>query len=232
MTIGAAASMQELLQEICKHFKKNHPDMELSLNFASSHTIAQQIKHKAPIDIFLSADSHNIDLVLQQGFGASESRVAFASNSLVLIVPKHSQNKISSPQDLLHPNIKLIGACPDVVPIGKYTKNYLEDMAILQKLQKKFVYTDHVRSILSLVGNKAVQAGFVYASDVRKMPDRVSTAFSVPQSALHPILYEGIIVKKNSNFSQGKEFLNFLRSPQGQKIVKNHGFIPLKALFR
>ena len=54
--ISAAASLNDAVKEIVAEYRKDHPEVELLLNFASSGALAKQISAGAPADIYISAN--------------------------------------------------------------------------------------------------------------------------------------------------------------------------------
>lgn len=56
LTISAAASLQNVLIDIQKEFKKEYPSVSIVYNFGGSGTLQQQILKGAPIDLYIFAD--------------------------------------------------------------------------------------------------------------------------------------------------------------------------------
>ena len=55
LTVFAAASMTETMNQIADQYQKEHPDVEISFNFDSSGTLKTQIQNGADCDLFISA---------------------------------------------------------------------------------------------------------------------------------------------------------------------------------
>ena len=56
LTVFAAASMTNVLQDIAAEYKKQQADSDIVFSFASSSVLARQIDEGAPADIFISAN--------------------------------------------------------------------------------------------------------------------------------------------------------------------------------
>ena len=54
LTVFAAASMTETMNQIADQYQKEHPDVEISFNFDSSGTLKTQIQNGADCDLFIS----------------------------------------------------------------------------------------------------------------------------------------------------------------------------------
>ena len=61
LTVFAAASMTETLEEIGQNYNKEHPNVKLSFNFDSSGTLKTQIEEGAECDLFVSAAQKQMD---------------------------------------------------------------------------------------------------------------------------------------------------------------------------
>lgn len=65
ITVFAAASLTNAMQDIAKEYKKEkHVDVVSS--FASSSTLARQIEAGAPADLFISADQKWMDYAVEK----------------------------------------------------------------------------------------------------------------------------------------------------------------------
>ena len=84
-TILAAASLTEVLPRI---------DETARASFGGSNQLAQQARQGFPFDVFLSASPQYTQTLFAEGI--VRKPVAFATNSLVLIVPRRNPARISS----------------------------------------------------------------------------------------------------------------------------------------
>ncbi|HZV91845.1 MAG TPA: molybdate ABC transporter substrate-binding protein, partial [Caldimonas sp.] len=87
VTVSAAASLTNAFKEVGAAFEQAHPGVEVQLNFAASGVLLQQIARGAPVDVFASADQQTMNQAGQRHLVMAATRVDFASNSLVVIVP-------------------------------------------------------------------------------------------------------------------------------------------------
>ena len=83
VTVFAAASLTESLQEIAAAYEKQSGD-KIVFNFAASGTLARQIEEGAPADIFFSADEATADALEKKGLLVKETRKSLLGNSLVI----------------------------------------------------------------------------------------------------------------------------------------------------
>ena len=90
----------------------------------------EQIRRGAPVDVYLSASPIYTQALYREGL--VRKPVAFATNSLVIIVPRSNPAKIKTVYDLAkRPKLRLVVAGPKV-PIGLYTREVLKRLGLLQ----------------------------------------------------------------------------------------------------
>src|SRR4030095_3276404 len=106
--VGAAASLTNAFTDIGKAYEKATPGTRVLFNFASSGQLLQQISRGAPVDVFATADLETMDRAENQGLIVPSSRVNFAANKLVVVVPGDSKLEISKLQDLTSPQVQRI----------------------------------------------------------------------------------------------------------------------------
>jgi molybdate transport system substrate-binding protein len=56
VAIVAAASMRPALDEVKAAYKEAHADVRLQISYGASGSLTAQIRQRAPVDVFLSAD--------------------------------------------------------------------------------------------------------------------------------------------------------------------------------
>lgn len=223
LTVSAASSLTESFREIAAAYEKANPGTRVDLNFAASGVLLQQIARGAPVDVFASADQATMEQALQRGLVVPATRQVFALNSLWLVVPPQARQKPTSLASLTAPAVKRVAiGNPDSVPAGRYARQALRQAGLWPAVQAKMISTQNVRQSLDYVARGEVDAGFVYATDAQTMPDRVQRAFQVPVAG--GIRYPMAMVKTTRAPQQAGAFIAFVRSPQGQAILRRHGF--------
>ena len=223
LIVSAAASLTNAFTELGKAFERANSGDTVVMNFGGSGQLLQQIDRGAPVDVFATADQETMDRAQQRQLLMRNSRVDFAGNSLVLIVPADSKLRIATLDDLRGDKIKRIAVSnPASVPAGRYSKYALQSAGLWQALAAKFINTQHVRQSLDYVARGEVDAGFVYATDARVMAERVKILFEVPLE--QPISYPIAVVADTRHPAAAQRFVEFVKSPQAQAILKRHGF--------
>ncbi|MEO8835178.1 MAG: molybdate ABC transporter substrate-binding protein, partial [Caldimonas sp.] len=223
LTVSAAASLTNAFKEVGAAFEAAHSGIKVQLNFAASGALLQQIAKGAPADVFASADQVTMNQAEQQRLVKASSRVDFASNSLVVIVPQDSTMVPKALHDLSEPTVKRVAiGLPASVPVGRYTKAVLERAQLWPAVEAKMIGAQSVRQALDYVARGEVDAGFVYGTDAAIMPGKVKIAFTVPTDT--PVLYPIALVAASTNGIAAQSFIAFVVSAPAQVILAKYGF--------
>jgi ABC-type molybdate transport system substrate-binding protein len=67
VTVSAAISMKEVVEELGRGFAAGQPDLTLRYNFGSSGELQKQIEAGAAVDLFIAAAQRQMDELQQQG---------------------------------------------------------------------------------------------------------------------------------------------------------------------
>lgn len=222
--VSAAASLKEAMEEIKTLYEKDNREISLVLNFASSGTLQQQIEKGAPVDIFISAGSKQMDALAEKHLINGNTRVRLLSNSLALVV-RRDNDTITSLGDLNQPEIRHIAiGQPESVPAGKYTKEALVSSGLWGELLPRFVLSKNVRQVLAYVESGNADAGLVYLSDVT-VSDKVKIVETVLAGSHSPITYPAAIIRTARNGAAAEEFLHFLQGDRAGQVFVRYGFM-------
>lgn len=220
ITISAAASLSDAMEEVGALYEESHPDVELSFNFGGSGSLQQQISQGAPVDLFISAAEDKFQVLLDEGSIDSSANTELLGNSLVLIVPEGGE--AFGPDDLNHAGKISIGT-PSAVPAGMYAREALESLDIFSDIEEDIVYAKDVRQVLSYVETGNVEAGLVYRTDAL-LSDKVEIVHEFSASLHTPITYPAGVTEDSPNHETAVEFYEFLQSETALKVFEAYGF--------
>jgi molybdate transport system substrate-binding protein len=193
-----------------------------SYNFGGSNTLQSQIERGAPADVFASASPDEARALFHEGLCSRP--VTFATNRLVLIVPKGNPGHIRSVYTLRKGGRRIsIGTAG--VPIGDYTRRLLRRLHLSSILRSNTVSQEtNVANITSKVVLGSADAGFVYMTDRRSAGHRVR-GISLPRWAQPPVRYSICTVRRSGADSRGgAAFIRRVRSATGRRALKRFGF--------
>ena len=128
VNVFAASSLTDVFTEIAEAFKRDHPDVEVVLQFAGSSRLAAQIAAGARVDVFASANEQVMEGLLGEMAGREDAGgsigVGFARNRLALAVPAENPGRINGLASLGKPGL-LVAACDPEVPCGALAEEIL-----------------------------------------------------------------------------------------------------------
>jgi molybdate transport system substrate-binding protein len=223
LTISAAASLRDALEEAGQKYMDENPDIKIIFNFGGSGSLQQQIAQGAPVDLFISASNEKYHQLTSKNLIDKNHSVQLLGNELVLISPKGTQGA-ESLDDLLRPDIKRIAiGTPETVPAGQYAKQALVSTGLWSQLEHKIINTKDVRQVLAYVETGNVDAGIVYKTDAM-ISDKIEVAKITPQNSHDLIIYPAGVVASSKHHKEAITFLNFLKDKKAMDIFKKYGF--------
>jgi len=225
VTVSAAISLKDSLDEIGKIYEKAHPGVKISFNYAGSGTLQRQIEQGAPVDIFFPAAEKQMGDLQAKNLIDTGTRRNMVRNQLVLIVPA-SDSTTRSFQDLANPSVKVVALGePSTVPAGMYARQSLERLGLWGSVERKVVLAKDVRAVLTYVETGNANAGMVYQTDAQGSQKVRIVAFA-PADSHDPIIYPAAILKGAKNPAGAAPFLAFLSSSEAREVFAKYGFLP------
>ncbi len=212
LDVYAAASLAEVFPEI---------DPDANFSFAGSDELATQIREGAPADVYAAASSRYPQELYEDGL--VDEPATFATNRLVLVVPKANPGAIERVEDLLQPGTRLVVAA-EGVPVGDYTRTVLETLGLSKALDNVVSNEDDVKGVTGKVSLGEADAGFVYATDVTPVAHRV-LAFELPDDAQPPIEYQIAVVADSNDEDAAEDFVETLLGDEGREALERAGFV-------
>lgn len=226
LTVFAAASLKESLDEQVRVFSANNKTVHVRVSYAGSNALARQIESGAPANLFISADEEWMDYAAQKSLIVPASRRTLVSNDLVLIAPAAAARPMTiAPGFPLAAGLaggRLSVANPDVVPAGKYARAALTKLGVWSTVETQLARAENVRAALAFVARGEAPLGIVYRTDALAEP-KVSVVGTFPTDSHPPIVYPAAIVA-NQATPEAKALLDYLASNEAQAVWKRFGF--------
>lgn len=229
LTVFAAASLTEALEEIAEEYQKAEPDVSLIFNFDSSGTLKTQIQEGAVCDLFLSASPKQMDQLETESHSLlPESRIDLLENQVVLVTPKENEKNVDS-FDSLAEHLKagdiLLAMGNSDVPAGQYAEKILSWYGLdMRELESKglITYGSNVKEVSAQVSEGSADAGIIYSTDAFSagLPvlDRAS------EEMCGKVVYPASVLKSSGRQKEAQDFLDFLSGPKAQAVFERIGF--------
>ena len=214
VTVYAAVSLSEAFEDLATEYEATNPDVDVKLSFAGSARLAAQISAGARADVFASANGANMNRVVAEGRTATPP-VLFVRNRLALVVPIDNPGNVTALEDLSNEGL-VLAVCAPEVPCGALAQAVLADAGIDADADTE---ETSVRAVLTKVTLGEADAGLVYATDVAAGGNKVTAVPLGPQ-----IRFNDYPVAAVSDRALAADFVDFVLGPDGQRILRSHGF--------
>ena len=238
LTVFAAASLTETLNQIAENYKTVAPDVTLTFNFDSSGTLKTQIQEGAVCDLFISAGQKQMDQldasadasVNTEGldFVLEGSRIDLLENKVTLAVPEGNPKGIDS-FDALAEHLEagdiLLAMGNSDVPVGQYTQKILTwyglDEAALANAGC-ITYGTNVKEVTTQVSEGSVDAGIIYCTDA------FSAGLTVVDEATPEmcgqVIYPAAVLNTSEHQTEAQAFLDYLSTDDAMTVFESVGF--------
>jgi molybdate transport system substrate-binding protein len=218
LTVSAAASLKAAFTAYGAQF----PAANVRYSFAGSDVLAAQIEQGLKPDVFAAANTQLPDALYAKGLVSKP--VVFAANRLVLAVPAGSH--IHSLAGAEAPGVAIAIGSP-TVPIGIYTRKVLKRLGPEAAKVQANVRSEEpdVSGIVGKLTEGAVQAGFVYITDVQATHGKL-VAVALPASLQPTVAYGVAVVKGAGNPTAAQQFIQGLLNGSGHTQLMQAGFLP------
>ncbi len=217
LVVFAAASLQDTFTAIGDDVMTANPGLKITFNFGSSGTLSQQLVSGAPADVFASANTKTMTDTAEV---VNDSKL-FTHNSLVIVVPKGNPAGVTGLKDFTNADLK-IALCDPSAPCGSAAETVFKNANLTAAPD---TLGADVKATLALVTGGEVDAALVYKTDAIAAGDAVAT-ITFPEATSVINDYPIATTKETKNPDAAQAFVDFVLSPDGQKVLTDAGFDP------
>ena len=243
LTVFAAASMTETLNQIAEDYKSVDPNVTFSFNFASSGDLLTQIKEGADCDVFISAapkqmnalDGSLKDDTDKNPDGLDElldgTRIDLLENKVTLAVPEGNPKGIKGFDDLaekLQSGDVLLAIGNSDVPVGQYTQKIFDYYKLDEKALADagvLTYGSNVKEVTTQVSEGSVDCGIIYATDA--FSAGLTTVDEATKDMCGQVIYPAAVLKNSAHADEAKAFLDYLTTDEAGRVFESVGFTTL-----
>jgi len=226
ITIAAASDLNFAFREISAEYEKT-TGHHVRLSLGSSGNFFAQIQNGAPFDLYFSADIAYPKKLEEAGLTVPGSLYQYAVGRIVLWTGNGSQLDLSKGLEILRePTIKKIAiANPKHAPYGRAAVAAMEYFKLYDQVKDKLILGENISQAAQFIESGACDIGIIALSlAIAPVMKSKGTYWEVPAEA-HPVLEQGaVILKSSKQHESAKQFLEFIKGPQGQEIMKRYGF--------
>jgi molybdate transport system substrate-binding protein len=223
LTISAAASLGEALEEIAAEFERLE-GVGVDLNLGGSNVLARQVELGAPVDLVILAGSGPVEDLIKEGFVSRDGVAEILENRLVVVAKDGEAASLADLASLASDYRGRISvADPQLAPAGAYADAALQAAGIAATLGGRIVPALDVRAAAAAVESGNAEFGIVYSTDALAFGG-IAVVLEVP-AELHPrIVYPAAVIAGSDAEQLARRFLVFLQGGFASSVFRSHGF--------
>ena len=237
-----AASLHTVMEELAEKYQQEHPNVKITFHADSSGTLLTQIQEGYECDLFFSAAQKQMDTLEKDGFVVEGTRKDVVNNQVVVLTRKDSGTSVTGLSSL--GKAKSIAMAGGSVPVGKYTREALVSLEILENTEDNSKITteqiaqalgdveiseqDNVSKVLVTVIEGACEVGTTYYSDIYGYEEQVEVLEAVSYDLTGDVRYPICCVNNPAADELQKEtaedFRQYILSEEAKIIFENYYF--------
>lgn len=237
-----AASLHAVMEELAGKYQQEHPNVKITFHADSSGTLLTQIQEGYECDLFFSAAQKQMDTLEKDGFVVEGTRKDVVNNQVVVLTRKDSGTSVTGLSTL--GKTKSIAMAGGSVPVGKYTRDALVSLEILENTEDNSKITteqiaqalgdveiseqDNVSKVLVTVIEGACEVGTTYYSDIYGYEEQVEVLEAVSYDLTGDVRYPICCVNNPAADELQKEtaedFRQYILSEEAKIIFENYYF--------
>ncbi|MBQ9611911.1 MAG: molybdate ABC transporter substrate-binding protein [Lachnospiraceae bacterium] len=237
-----AASLNTVMQKIAEEFSKVHPEIKIVFNADSSGKLLTQIEEGYACDVFFSAAQKQMNALEEDGLLIEGTRANVLNNQLVVVTRKDSRTAVTGLADL--DKAESIAMADGSVPAGKYTRQALMNLGILEQSEDAAAYTteevsealggveiseqSNVSKVLTAIVEASCEVGTTYYSDIYGYEEELQILEVVPYDLTGNIIYPiAQVVNTEADEAEvqaAAEFVEYVLSDEAAAILQSYYF--------
>lgn len=222
LNVSAAMTLKRTFEQLAPEFEAAN-NAKVVFNFGASGVLQKQIEGGAQVDVFASAAPRQIDALVEGGFVSAEATRSFASNQVVILVPKGNPLGVQGPDDLRRVG-RISTGNVESTPVGATAKGWLTGLGLWGTIEPTVVFGENVGQAVNHLERGEVDAAVVFASDATGR-DGVEVAYRAPVDEAPAIRYVIAPVGSSRRALLARAFIDFVMSERSQQALVEGGFL-------
>jgi len=225
LLIAAGFGLKPAVEEQAAAFEEE-TGAKVTLNFAVSRALLQQIEGGLPADVFIAPEPRDMEEARRKGLIIADTLEDWAVGRLALASSAKAGLALKELEQLTRPEVKqVVIANPETAAYGRAAEEALRSAGLWEQLRPKLVYGENMGQVMQYLQSGNVEAGLVALSMV--IDGTAGLTYVVVNESLHqPIRHTVAVLKDTRNEELARRFVAFTRGPRGKAILEKYGFAP------
>jgi molybdate transport system substrate-binding protein len=226
LTVAAASDLNYAFKEVIAGYEQQ-TGHHVKLTLGSSGNFYAQIQNGAPFDLYFSADIGYPRKLEEAGLVVPGSLYPYAVGRIVLWTGNGSHLDLSKGLEILRdPTIKKVAiANPKHAPYGRAAVAAMEYFKVYDQVKDRLILGENISQAAQFIESGACDAGIIALSLALAPAMKAAGQYwEIPATAHAPLEQGAVILKQSKNPEAAKQFLEYIKGPQGQEIMKRFGF--------
>lgn len=228
LAICAASDLKFALDDLLRDFRTLEPNVTVTATYGSSGNFYQQLKQRAPFDVYLSADIEYVRKLNNEALLVPGSLFPYAEGRLVVWARNESKLElgVDGKSGLTDPSVnKIAVANPQTAPYGRAAVAALKTLGVYEQLESKLVQGENIAQTAQYVESGAADIGLIALSlaTAPAMKDK-GRYVVVPNNAYPKLEQAGAVLSWAKSPEAAEKFCKFLRSADAREKLRQYGF--------
>lgn len=218
LKVAVASNFKVTLSEIVALYELQS-EQKVLISSGSTGILYNQIKHGAPFDLFLSADSERAKLIEQSKLGIDGSRFTYAIGELAFWQPKSTEKVTALSLQKYQGRVSI--ANPKLAPYGLATQQSLQALNLWDKFS--YIQGNNIAQAYQFIDTGNIEAGFV--AHALLLQNQQKNYYLLPHDSYQPILQQGVMLTNSNNKVELQKFVDFLQSEKVVQLIQSNGYL-------
>jgi len=224
--VAVASNFSSPLKVIKARFEKETGHRMVIISGSTGKLFAQ-VKHGAPYDLLLAADSLRPRLLEEEGFAVSGSRFTYAVGQLTLWSANPNQIIGAGAEIFQNQTFNYLAmANPKTAPYGRAALQILTKLGVWELVRAKVVQGENIGQAFQFVATENAELGFVALSQTLDPKNKLKgSRWDVPPDFYDPIYQDLVLLKRGVGNPAAQAMVDFMRGPTARKIIADYGYL-------
>ncbi len=222
--VAVASNFAAPMQDIAALFEQatGHKAMVV---LGSTGKLATQVRHGAPFDVLLAADSRTPTLLAAEGLAVAGSQFTYAQGQLALYSTQ--PGLVDAQGAVLAGPLpgKLAVADARLAPYGAAAAQVLAALGLTAAVRPHLVVGENIGQTFQFVKTGNAALGFVALSQIM-VGGKISSgsAWVIPSKLYNPIRQDAVLLKTGENNPAATALLQYLRGDSARQVIGAYGY--------